>query len=98
MIGGVAQPDRAHGSYPFGRRFESVLRHHKEGGNMLNELNKKASRLSYVDIKFLEVALLTLGVILTKLFPKVLEISFPVLIAAAILFSIKPFYSFWLKK
>ena len=28
IYGGVAQPDRARGSYPLGRWFKSTLRHH----------------------------------------------------------------------
>jgi len=47
---------------------------------MLEGLNKKASKLSYVDIKLVELTLLILGLILAKLFPRLLNISFPVLI------------------
>ena len=31
-FGGVAQPDRARGSYPLGREFKSLLRHKNDDG------------------------------------------------------------------
>ena len=64
---------------------------------MLEKLNEKAKRLTYVDIKLIQLAVIVIAIILVKLFPKLSNIDYWVLIVLLIVFAAKPFYKFWIK-
>jgi hypothetical protein len=65
---------------------------------MLEKLDQKAKKLTYIDIKFIQLAVIVVAIILVKLFPQLLKIDYWVLIVLLIVFAAKPFYKFWIKK
>ena len=65
---------------------------------MFEKLNQKAKNFTYIDIKFIQLAVIVLTIILVKLFPQLLKIDYWILIVLFILFAVKPFYKFWIKK
>ena len=65
---------------------------------MFKKLNKRAKKLTLLDIKLLQFAAFFFAIILVKLFPKLLTISYPVLIILTVACLAKPFYGFWIKK
>ncbi|MGB2600799.1 MAG: hypothetical protein WBD00_07090 [Candidatus Omnitrophota bacterium] len=65
---------------------------------MFEELNERAHRLSALDIGLIKWCMLVLGIIIAKIFPELLQVSYIKLIAIAVILAIKPVYVFWLKK
>ncbi|MFC1658675.1 hypothetical protein ACFL1D_04720 [Candidatus Omnitrophota bacterium] len=65
---------------------------------MLEKLDQKVKGLTYMDVKFIQLAVIVLTIILVKLFPRLLNIDYPLLIVLFIIFAVKPFYRFWIKK
>lgn len=65
---------------------------------MFKKVNARAKKLTLMDIKLLNLAVLFAAIILVKFFPRLSAISLPVLVILMIAFLAKPFYSFWLKK
>ena len=65
---------------------------------MLEKLNEKARKMTYIDIKLIQLAVIVVAIILIKLFPQLLKIDYWVLIVLLIIFAAKPFYRFWIKK
>ncbi len=61
-------------------------------------LNERVKKLTYVDLKLIQVAILIIGIGLVKLFPQVLGIRLRYLIALLVIACIKPLYKFWIKK
>ena len=65
---------------------------------MFEDLNERAHRLSAIDIGLIKWCMLVLGIIIAKIFPELLQVSYIKLIAIAVILAIKPVYVFWLKK
>jgi len=64
----------------------------------LEKLNQKVKKLSVLDIGLIKWSVLFATLIIAKLFPVVLNISYPILITLLVLSIIKPLYVFWFKK
>lgn len=60
--------------------------------------NDRVKKLTVMDIGLVKWAVLFATIIVVKLFPQLLKINYPILIVLMIVCSIKPFYSFWIKK
>ena len=65
---------------------------------MFEELNERAHRLSAIDIGLVKWCMLVIGIVIAKIFPELLQISYTKLIAIAIILAIKPVYVFWHEK
>ena len=65
---------------------------------MLASLNDKIKKLTVVDIGLVKFSAFFFAIIIAKLFPAVLILSYPVLIILVLLCGAKPFYSVWFKK
>ena len=65
---------------------------------MFEKLNEKVKRLTVSDIGLIKWAVLFATIIIVKLFPRLLNINFPILAVLMIACSAKPFYKFWLMK
>jgi hypothetical protein len=65
---------------------------------MFNKMNQRIKNLTVIDIGLVKWAVFFTTIILIKLFPQLLKINYSVLIVLLIIFSLKPFYKFWLKK
>ena len=65
---------------------------------MFEKLNERVKKLTVIDIKLIKWAVLFATIIIVKLFPKLLEIGYPVLIILMLVCSAIPFYKFWIKK
>jgi len=65
---------------------------------MFKKLNKRAKKLTLLDIKLLNLAILFFAIIIVKIFPKLLAINYPILIILTVACLAKPFYTFWIKQ
>ena len=65
---------------------------------MLEKLNQKVKKLTYIDVKLIQLAVIILTIILVKLFPQLLNIDYLILAVLFILVAVKPFYRFWIMK
>lgn len=65
---------------------------------MFERLNERVKKLTAMDIGLVKWTVLFATIIIVKLFPQLLNISYPVLIILTIACAIKPSYKFWLKK
>ena len=65
---------------------------------MFEDLNERAHRFGAIDIGLLKWCMIVFGVILAKIFPEILQVSYIKLIAIAVILAIKPTYVFWVKK
>jgi hypothetical protein len=66
--------------------------------NLKNKINKRLENMSVVDFKLTQWASILLGLIVAKLFPRILSINIWWFIIICVLCFIKPIYSFYLKK
>jgi hypothetical protein len=64
---------------------------------MLEELNKKVKNLDALDIVLTKWAAVVAGILLIKLFPSLLGISYTLLFIALIVLAAKPCYDFFSK-
>jgi len=65
---------------------------------MFKKVNQRAKNLSLMDVKLIQLSTLFSGILLVKLFPSLLRISYLVLSVLLLICLVKPFYSFWIKK
>ncbi|MDD5085438.1 MAG: hypothetical protein PHE61_05260 [Candidatus Omnitrophica bacterium] len=65
---------------------------------MFEKLNERVRKLSVIDIGLIKWTVLFATIIIVKLFPRLLEINFLILIALMIACMIKPLYVLWIKK
>ena len=65
---------------------------------MFEELNERAHRLSAIDIGLIKWCMVVVGIIIAKIFPEILQVSYMKLIIIAAILAIKPLYVFWVKK
>ncbi len=64
---------------------------------MFGKMNARVKKLTVVDIALIKWSVFVAAVIIVKLFPQLLQISYPVLILLLVVFAAKPFYRFWVK-
>ncbi|MCF7907900.1 MAG: hypothetical protein K9L86_03355 [Candidatus Omnitrophica bacterium] len=65
---------------------------------MFKKLNKRAEKLTLMDVKLLQLSTFFISIAMVKFIPDLLKINYSILLVLAIIFLAKPFYSFWLKK
>jgi hypothetical protein len=65
---------------------------------MFEKMNERVKKLTVIDIKLIKWAVVFATIIIVKLFPQLLKISYPVLVVLVVACSIIPFYKFWIKK
>ncbi|MDD5116766.1 MAG: hypothetical protein PHW98_06910 [Candidatus Omnitrophica bacterium] len=65
---------------------------------MFKKMNERVKRLTAVDIGLIKWSVILFTIIVVKLFPQLLKISYPVLILFVLVFGARPFYRFWIKK
>ena len=65
---------------------------------LVDRLNQRARRLGVLDVKLAQTTAVFLALVIAKLLPGIMTISIWWFIGLAILFTIKPFYVFWIKR
>ena len=65
---------------------------------MFEDFTERTKRLSIVDIGLIKWCMIFMGIIIAKVFPQLLEVSYLKLIVIAVILGIKPVYVFWIKK
>ncbi len=65
---------------------------------MIENLNKRLTKLNVFDISQIKWACVVFGIIITKLFPQLLQINYCLLIVLMLALSACPTYKFWFKK
>jgi len=65
---------------------------------MIKMLNEKIKKMTVVDIGLVKMSALFFGIIMAKLFPALLDISYPVLIIIVLACGAKPLYKTWFQK
>ena len=61
-------------------------------------MNERVKKLTAVDISLIKWSAFFGTIIIVKLFPRLLNINYVVLIALLVVCSVKPVYKFWIKK
>ena len=64
----------------------------------LENMNKRAKKFSILDVKLAQVAAMFVALIVVKLIPRIMDINIWWFVALLVIFAIKPFYMFWIKK
>ncbi|MCK5287504.1 MAG: hypothetical protein KAI91_07865 [Candidatus Omnitrophica bacterium] len=64
----------------------------------IKSLNEKVKKLSFIDLKLAEYGIILGTIIIVKIFPQLLKINIGVLLILALVFLVKPLYSFWIKQ
>ena len=70
----------------------------KRKRTMFDRFNERLKKLNVIDMGLVKWTVLFAAIILVKLFPQLLNLSYPVLIILMIVCAIKPCYKFWVKK
>lgn len=65
---------------------------------MLEKLNEKMKNLTVVDIGLTKLSVLFATIIIVKIFPQLLNISYTLLIVLVLILAAKPLYVVWIKK
>ena len=65
---------------------------------MINYLNERIKRFDVIDIGLIKLAVILATVVIVKLFPQLMYISYSVLIILAIICAARPAYRLWIKK
>lgn len=65
---------------------------------MFEKMNERIKKLTVVDIGLTKWSVLFSTIVIVKLFPQLLNISYPVLIILVLAAAAKPVYAFWFKK
>jgi hypothetical protein len=65
---------------------------------MFEKMNQRVKNLTVVDIGLVKWSVLFAAIIIVKIFPQLLMISYSVLVVLMIACAIKPLYKFWIKK
>ena len=61
-------------------------------------MNERVSKLGFLDIAFIKLAVFCATILIVKLFPYLLNLRISSLLILIFGFSIIPFYKFWFKK
>lgn len=64
---------------------------------MFDKMSKRVKGLTVIDIGLTKFSVFFATIIIVKIFPQLLRISYPVLIVLVLLVGIKPLYDFWKK-
>lgn len=64
----------------------------------LENMNKRAKKFNILDIKLVQGSAMFVALIIVKLIPKIMNISIWWFVLLLVIFAIKPFYVFWVKK
>ena len=65
---------------------------------MINYLNEIIKKLDAIDIGLIKLAVLLATIVIVKLFPQLMNISYVVLIILIIICAARPLYRLWFKK
>ena len=65
---------------------------------MIEDLNRRLSKLNVFDIGQVKWACVMFGIIISKLFPQLLQINYVILVVLMLVLSVCPSYKFWFKK
>lgn len=65
---------------------------------MFKKLNKRAENLTLLDVKLIQLSTFFGAIIVVKLIPNILQLSYLALIVLTLICLFKPFYSFWIKQ
>ncbi|MFH1238978.1 MAG: hypothetical protein V1653_02580 [bacterium] len=65
---------------------------------MFEKMDERVKKLTTIDIGLTKLAVFFGTIIVVRLFPQLLNISFLVLAVLMIACAVKPFYAFWVKK
>lgn len=65
---------------------------------MCCKLSERVKNLTCVDLSLVKLSAFSFAIIIVKLIPSLLDISYPALIILTLLFGAKPSYSVWGKK
>ena len=65
---------------------------------MIEDLNRRLSKLNVFDIGQVKWACVMFGIIISKLFPQLLQINYCLLVVLMLALSVCPSYKFWFKK
>ena len=65
---------------------------------MFENMNEKIKKMTVWDIGLVKWSVFFFTIIIVKLFPQLLNVSYPVLIVLMIICGAKPLYKFWIKK
>jgi hypothetical protein len=65
---------------------------------MLNNLNEMIKKFDVIDIGLIKLAVLLATIIIVKLFPQLMSISYSILIILVIICAARPAYRLWIKK
>ena len=63
--------------------------------NSVKSLDKRVKNLDTLDIGLIKWAAVLAGVIIIKLFPQLLDVSYLILIVAILVLAARPMYRFW---
>ncbi len=63
-----------------------------------DSMNKKIRNMTVWDIGWVKWSVFFFTIIIVKIFPKLLNISFPILIVLMLACAAKPIYKIWIKK
>lgn len=66
--------------------------------NVFKKLNDRIKQLNIIDIGLIKWSVLFATIIIIKIFPQILQISYQILIALMLICVARPFYKIWLKK
>jgi len=61
-------------------------------------MNKRVKKLSLWDIKLAGLAGVAIGLVIAKLFPRLMDLSVVWFVVLYLIFVAKPFYVIWIKK
>ncbi len=65
---------------------------------MIRMLNEKIKKMTVVDISLVKLSAFCFAIIMAKLFPALLDISYPVLIVLVLALGARPLYKTWFQK
>lgn len=65
---------------------------------MCLNLNERVKKLDVVDIGLTKFSVFFFTIIIVKLFPQLLNLSYPLLIILVLILGAKPLYTVWMKK
>lgn len=65
---------------------------------IIKNIGQRVRKLSLVDIGLIKTAVFFATLIIAKIFPGLMRLSYPVLISFVIITAVRPFYVFWFKK
>lgn len=68
------------------------------GCDMFESWNERIKKMTVIDIGLVKLSVFFATIIMVKIFPQLLNNSYPILIMFIIAFGAKPLYKFWIKK